>query len=361
MLNPFQRFTRRIIPDYLGVDIGTTSIKIAELVQGEQLPKLANYAVLETQGSLARPNQALQTSSLKLFEEETVDFLGKALERMQPKTSFAIASLPSFAAFMTVLSFPKMNQNELAKTMAYQAKQYIPLPLSEVALDWSAVGEYEDAKGNKFDQVLLISVPQEQIRKYQAIMKAVGLTMIALEVEVFGLARSAVGTDPATALIMDIGNRSTAFAVTEKGKVKFAGQSDYAGASLTQALVSSLNINPLRAEELKRERGITGTGPNYELSTIILPFLDVILSEAKRVRANYESQFPAAPKIERIVLAGGGANLLGLEQYVSKQMGIPAVKAAPILGLEFPPLLEPLLPELNPLLSLAIGLALREF
>ncbi len=361
MFNPFSRFTRSIIPDFLGVDIGTTSIKIVELKQGKQSPELLNYSILETQGSLARPNQALQTSSLKLFEDETVDLLKAALAKMKPRSTFAVASLPSFAAFMTVLSFPKMKQDELAKTMAYQAKQYIPLPLSEVALDWSKVGEYEDAKGNKFDQVLLISVPQEQIRKYQAIMKAAGLIMTALEVEPFSLARATVGADPAVTLIMDIGNRSTAFVVTEQGRVKFTGQSDFAGASLTQAIVSSLNINPLRAEELKRERGILGTGPNYELSTIILPFLDVILNEAKRIEASYEGQFPDARKVERIVLAGGGANLLGLEGYVSKQMGVPAVKAAPLLGLEFPPLLEPLVPELNPLLSVAIGLALREF
>ncbi len=361
MTNPFNFLKRTIIPDFLGVDIGTTSLKIVEVDQGKQLPRLTNYAILESQSSLSRSNVALQTSSLKLFEEEVEDLLRAALSKMKPKTTFAVASLPTFAAFTTVLNFPEMNQAELQKSMAYQAKQYIPLPLSEVALEWSKVGEYEDAKGNKFQQVLLISVPQEHIQKYQGIFKAVGLTLTALEIELFSLARSLVGKDPTPTLVMDIGSRSTAFAIVDKGRLSFAAQSDFAGASLTQALVSSLNINPLRAEELKRERGISGIGPDYELSTIIIPFLDVILNEAKRTQANYENQFPSAPKIERIILSGGGANLLGIEKYATRQMGVPAVKAAPLLGLEIPPLLDPLVTELNPLLAVSLGLALREF
>ncbi|MEK7110280.1 MAG: pilus assembly protein PilM, partial [Patescibacteria group bacterium] len=155
---------QKISPSYLGVDIGTTSIKMVEIAQGSQLPKVVNYGTLESQNSLARANTVFQSSTLKLFDKEIAKFLKVLIKKMKPGTTEAIASLPGFSAFMTVLTFPEMSPSDLEKAMIFQAKQYVPLPLSEVALDWLVVGDYVDDKGFKNQHVLLISVPQEQIR-----------------------------------------------------------------------------------------------------------------------------------------------------------------------------------------------------
>lgn len=361
MAGIFKFLKQTISPSYLGVDIGTTSIKMVEVAQGKRMPRLINYGILESQSSLQRMNTALQTSTLKLFEKETANFLKIFLNQFKPQTSDAIASLPIFSAFTTILSFPEMSSAEMEKTMSFQAKQYIPIPVSETAIDWIKVGEYKDENGFKHNQVLLISVPQEQIKKYQNIFKSAGLSLKAIEIESLSLVRSLLGGDPTPSFIIDIGSRSTSIVIAEKGELKFTAQSDFAGASLTQALASSLNINSLRAEELKKERGIIGTGLNYELSTIMLPFLDVIIGEVRRAEFNYRTQFPEAPKIERAILSGGGANLLGIEKYFSDQLGIPAIKANPLLKFEYPAVIEPFVNELGPMLSVALGLTLREF
>ena len=145
------------------------------------------------------------------------------------------------------------------------------------------------------------------------------------------------------------------------GRLRMHLQTDFAGASLTQALASSLGINPLRAEELKKERGISATGANYELSTVMLPLLDAIINEVKKALYQYGVQFQGAPRIERAILAGGGANLKGIEKYFEKELEIPVVKASPFAKFEYDPRIEPLVPELNPTLSVALGLTMREF
>jgi type IV pilus assembly protein PilM len=333
---------------------------MVEVAAGEKQPKILNYGMLESRGSLSRANTAIQSSSLKLFDREAANFLKVLIDKMQPRTKTVAASLPVFSAFTTVLSFPQMDAKELEKAIAFQARQYVPLPISEVSLDWSKVGEYEDEKGFKNMQILLISVPNVEIKKYQDLCKAAGLSLQSLEVESLSLVRVLIGTDPTPTYIIDIGSRSTSISIAEKGALKFSTQTDFAGASLTQALATSLSINPVRAEELKKERGIIGTGPNYELSTIMIPFLDAIISEVKRTDFAYNSQFPGAAKVERAILTGGGANLLGIQKYFQEQLGIPVVKASPFLRFEYPPLLEPLAPELNPTLSVALGLALRQ-
>jgi type IV pilus assembly protein PilM len=361
MQNPFNGFLSSMgSSSYLAVDIGTTSIKAVELKAGKQSPQIVNYGVLESSGYLARANQALQTSNLKMFEADIVELLKTLVQQMKTGTNQAVASLPPFSVFTTTLDFPRMDPKEIEKAMVYQAKQYVPLPLSEVALDWLQIGEYQDEKGLDHQKIMLISVPQEQIQKYQRIFKAAGLNLKALEIESLSLAR-VLGSDPTPTLVIDIGSRSTNIVFLENGRYTFNGQSDFGGASLTQALASSLGINPLRAEELKKERGIIGTGPNYELSTIMLPFLDAILNEVKKAQFLYQQQLPMARKSERVVLAGGGANLLGIEKYFEREFGIPVVKAAPFLKFEHPSEIEPFVPELNPVMSVALGLGMKEF
>ncbi len=344
---------------FLGIDIGTTSIKVAEIERGKQRPRVVNYGVLESSGYLSRANQALQTSGLKIFEAEAVNLLTTIVKQMGTSTKNVVASLPPFSVFTVVLDFPAMAPAEIEKSMAYQAKQYVPLPLSEVALDWLKVAEYEDDRGFAHQKILLISVPQEQIKKYQRMFAGAGLALKALEIESLSIARI-FGNDATPTVVVDIGSRSTNIVFLENGKLAWNSQSDFASASLTQALATSLSINPLRAEELKKERGILGTGPNFELSTIMLPFLDAIINEVKKAQYTYAQQFPMAKKTERMILCGGGANLLGIEKYCEREFGMPVVKAAPFTRFDYAPELQPIVAELNPTMSIALSLGMKE-
>src|SRR5690242_20369342 len=106
----------------LGLDIGTTSIKMVEVVRGEKMPKIVNYGILESRSSLSRANTAIQSSTLKLFDREAGNFLKVLIEKMKPRTTMVAASLPIFSAFTTILSFPQMAPDELAKAVAFQAR-----------------------------------------------------------------------------------------------------------------------------------------------------------------------------------------------------------------------------------------------
>lgn len=361
MFSLFKSLKQKVFPSYLGVDIGTTSVKVVEVRPGRKLPQIVNYGLLQSSGSLLRANDVIQTASLKLFTENATDLLKMVVKKMKPGTTQALASLPIFSVFTSVFEFPEMSEGELERSLTYQARQYVPLPISEMVIDWMKVGEREDEKGSRFQQILLISVPQELVKKYQLIFKAAGLNLTLLEIESLSLNRSLINGDQTPTIIVDIGSRSTNIAFYTQGHLKFNFQSDYAGSSLTQALASSLNVNPLRAEELKKEHGIMNVGPNYELSTVMLPFLDVIISEIKKAEFNYQSQFFSPHATERLILSGGGANLAGIEKYFEKEFNFPVVKASPFLRFEYPSLMEPLLTELNPIFSVALGLTLKEF
>ncbi len=342
----------------LAVDFGTTSIKIADVVRVDKGFELKNYAILEDVSYLERTNEALQTSSLKIAEDKTVLYLRTVLDRVHFSGREAIASVPPFLAFSTLLELPVASESEVRKVMELQAKQYIPLPLSAVTIDWMKVGERRDNSGAVKAQVMLAAVPNEQIQTYEKIFRRVGLRLHSVEIEGMSLARALTHGSTDTTLIVDIGSRSTGFSIARGGFLYFSGQTDFSGASLTQVIAKGLNINERRAEDLKRARGLSGFGGEHELSTLIEPLLDVIISEGKRVVSSYETAYQ--DKVKSVILAGGGAHLLGGEEYFTKYFGMQATKADPFTQVRISSELEPVKQSIGPLLAVAIGLGLKE-
>lgn len=343
---------------YLGVDIGTTSIKIAEISKGKKHPKLQNYGILENCGHLERLNDAIQTSGLKIAEKETAELLKLLLEKSKIKSKEALASISSFSAFVTLLKIPEMSEIDMEKTMPFQIKQQIPLPLQEVAIEWLKVGEKESQSGISEQQILVISIPNEIILRYRNIFKLAGLKLRVLEMESLSLIRALIA-DKAPTLLVDIGGCSTNIAVVENGFLKYSIHTNFAGGSLTRAIANGLNIDVKRAEELKKYKGIASDKGEYELSTLTFLFLDALINEIKRVKTLYEKD--QLSKIEKIILAGGGANLLGIKKYFEEQINLPITIGDPFLKIEIPVKIEPLIKELGPGLSVAIGLGIKEF
>ncbi len=344
---------------YLGIDIGTTSIKVAEIGKGKNSPELKNYGILESYGHLERVNNAIQTSSLKLVEADTVELLKLLLKKSNFKTKNAVASIPAFSVFTALMEIPKMKKEEIDNTMQYQVKNYIPLPLSEVTFEWSVIGERQDDQGFVKQQISIISIPNETIEKYKRVFSLAGLNLNAIEVETISLIRSVLPDDPKPALIVDIGSRSTNIVAVDHKTLKHNYQTDFGGASLTQALASGLGINTNRAEKLKKERGISASGGDFELSTLMLPFLDAIIAEVRRAKANYEKNF--GNKIEQIILSGGGSKLIGISDYFNSQFNLPVSIGNPFSRVSYPSNVETLIRELGPSFSVAIGLGIREF
>ena len=343
----------------MGIDIGTSSIKVAELGRKKERFALLNYGIVESKEYLIHPNRAIQTSSLKIVEKDTTALLNSLLFEVKPKAKIAIASIPAFAAFMTVLDMPLISKEETAKAIMFQAAQYIPLPLKDVEIDWMKVDEFDTQERQRYQRILLIAIPQTIINAYKTIFHDAGLHLVALEVDGLALARALFSSTAPPTLLIDLGAEATNMFVITNGILQYAGETDYGGIYLTQAIGRSLGITLLRAEELKRRKGLLKGGAESELSTLTLPYLDVILQEVNHVRETYERRY--SKKIERIMLVGGAANLLGIEKYFSAETGLPSAAPNLFRAMEYDLRLEPILRELQNELPVAVGLAERYF
>lgn len=344
----------------LGIDIGTSAIKIVEIKKTGDRFHLSNYSVLEVRDYLDHPNQALQTSSLKIEPTNIPYVLQTALREMKVKTNTAIATLPAFGIFSTTLDFPELPVAEIEKAIQFQAPQYIPLPVSEVSLEWRVVENYSDKENKHHNRILLTAIPNDIVKSYKQIFHHAGIHLIALEHEAFSLARAIrPSISDAPTLIIDIGAVSTTLFIIKQGSVKMIGQTDFGGMYLTQAISRSLDISMTRAEELKRRRGTVGIGIESELSTILSPFLDVIIQESQRVQNLYESQF--GTKVQKVAIAGGGANLQGVEKYAADRLNLVPAHHTFTSSLQMRGELAPATRDIDNRFAVAFGCARRYF
>jgi type IV pilus assembly protein PilM len=346
--NPFSKKRKR----GLGVDIGTSSVKIVELAKAGEKIELTNY------GQFSRDSEsAVQSSSLRLSLTKTADIIKKIIQEARIEETNAAMSVPVFSGFSTVISLPKMSDAEFAQAVTFEAKKYIPLPLSEVKFEWTRI----DAT-----RALIVAVTNELVSKYSEIAKLSGLTLTHLELDTFSLARSLAPAalisskslpagrqeNESASLIIDIGSRNTILTVVERGWPVFTRTSEVSGYELSKLLASSLGIDFSRAEDLKRKRGVDAG------ADVILPLLDSIFLEGRRIIE--ENLRTRNIDIKKVVLSGGSARIAGILEYATKSIGREVIIGFPFNDIIYPDALDSTMHEIGPSFSVAVGLALRE-
>ncbi len=356
----FDRARGYLIPysSVLGIDIGTTTIKVVELAQTDNTISLKNYGLVENFGHLERDNAAIQTSGLKIVDEMTAMLLKELLKQMGPTVKEAIFSLPAFSSFVTVMDLPNVSEKEFKQAIPYAARQYVPIPLSEVVLDWKVLSPLPGSLPNR-TQVLLVAVSQDVVNKYYRISELAGLRLKALELESISMARAVVSSDPATTVVVDIGSRATSISIVDEKDVRMTHDIDTAGNDLTMAVARGMKLSPVKAEEIKKNYGIALTQSYQYLPGLLTPLLDLIISEIQKAIKRYSDK--TRREVKRVVLCGGGVIPPGIKEYFERELKMPTEIGNPFSGVSYAQDLEPALASIRSQFSSSVGAALKLF
>ncbi len=324
----------------LGVDIGTTNIKIA------QITTKGNQHFLDTYG--------LVNVSFEIDEKkedvilQTVAVLKKLMEKASVTTKDVVYSLPNSAVFTSIITMPKMTDQELKSAVEFEAKKYVPLPMSEMDLAWTILEKQDGGKST----VLITAVPKSISISYNKIFELAKLKPFAVEIEALALIRSVIGDDKGNNLLIDIGAKQTHLNIIEKGNLVLTRNIPVGGESITLIIADSLKISYGRAEQFKKDFGINQASLIPET---IKPILMKIKSEAKQLQSLYKAR---SKNFDKIILVGGGANLPGFRDFLN-DLGPKIIIGDSLSQLVFNPELKPILQQYSSNLSVAIGLALR--
>jgi len=343
---------------HLGVDIGASAVKLAEVEKEGGRHKLINYGIFPLREYLEKREKKVSAESPRIPQDEMAEIIKKTMREARIKTREAYLSIPVYSSFLTLIELPPMPEKEIAAALPFEAKKYVPVPISEVVLDWSIV-----TLGNKQTnlQILLIAVPKEVIDYYNKIVKLTGLNLRSVEEETFSLTRCLVGNDKSAIILIDAGARSINISIVDGGYIRIAHNLEMGGTKIIKAVSQQMGLSLEKAEELKENLLAIGQSleeQNPELKGVVYSILGNVAIEVREIIDSYQSKHNR--RIEKCILVGGAIRAFGFVDYFMNKLNMEVSLGNPFARVIYPQLLEPALKDLGPSLAVAVGLAMSE-
>lgn len=273
---------------------------------------------------------------------------------------------------ISLIDMPDTGEKQLKMMVPIEARKHIPVPISEVMLNFLIMPKAQNAPTSKSVpvktqstasrklgrvDVLIVAIHNNAINKYQDVKEKIGLRARMFEVEVFSAIRSVAGIEKSTVAVLDIGASVTKIAIVENGILRGSHLVNRGSQDITIALSKSLGVDMNRAEEIKRDPTLLDAELLGQFADIVSVPLGYIYSEVESVLFEYEKN--NRHQIKKIVLSGGGVLLEGALGLAKDNFKAEVVLGDPFKRLRTPAFLEDTLKSVGPEFSVAVGLALE--
>ncbi|MEQ1561557.1 MAG: type IV pilus assembly protein PilM [Nitrospira sp.] len=371
MSNFFSNLFSKESKSVLGIDIGSSSIKMV------QISRKKGHAVLETYGELSLGQYAGKGvgEATSLTQEKITEAINDMLKEKEINITTRTCGLaiPFSASLMSVIEMPVVPAKQLENMVPIEARKYIPVPITEVTLDWYVIPKDKNPDSPLITplppvdpnmptiiprtEVLIVAIHNDTINRYKQIVTNTALDAGFFEIEIFSTMRSILDQEVAPVLIVDMGANTTKLYIVEKGIMRSSHMVGRGSQSITDELSKSLGISASDAEFLKREKGLLGVINGVEIKNVISITLDYIFTESNHFMTSYEKKY--SKNISKVVLVGGGSALKGVADYAKNSFKTEVIAGDPFSKVVAPAFLEKILRETGPEFAVAVGVALR--
>ena len=339
----------------LGVDIGSSSIKVVQLSRKKGVPILDTFGEI----SLSVFDGKTMGRPVNLPEDKLITALGDLMKESQVDAKNIAFAIPLKSTLMFNLKLPKtIDESKLEETVRMEARKYIPVPISEVQLDWSVIPAAASSKEKEdFYDIIVIAIHKETLNKYVNIASALKLDLKFLEIETFSTIRSVVKYERDTSAIVDIGSSMTKFYIVENGIIRKSHIIN----------IGSFNMLKIFSSKDSKSDKISQTGLIGESAKLLRDELRItndlpvdlirITNEIKKAIVKYQKE--NQKDIDSIVFTGGGSIFEEVLPYVKKELSVGVEIADPFSKVDNPAFLDNALKNTGPEFAVAIGLCLR--
>lgn len=373
MDNPFKKFfsgigdafsSSKVSQSVIGLDIGSSSVKVV------QLKKKGGKAILETYGTLALgpyTNDSVgAVTNLNL--EQTCQAVVDILRESGVTVRDGGVAIPSSSSLLFTIELPsQIDEKDLAAIVPTEARKYIPVPISEVLLDYWVIPKKQESFYDKEDdkamtaektEVLAVAIHNDTVERYKSVMQKTGIINPVFELETFSAIRSSFRHEMATVLLLDFGAAKTKLSIIEYGIVRSFHVINRGSFDITKAISQSLSVNFKEAEEMKRTYGLLPNVSERDIKEIAILSVNYIIAETNNTILNYEKQYNKT--ISKVILSGAGSLLKGFKEVAEGQFSCPVEISDPFDKVEAPAFLGDILKGIGPEFAVSVGLALRK-
>ncbi len=345
-------------PPMLGLDIGTSSVKLVEVSEaGKGQYRVERYVIEPL------PKDAVKEGDIA-NAEQVAEALQSAWKQMDTRVKNVVMALPSSSVITKKILLPaSLSGTELENQVESEANQVIPFPLDEVNLDFQVLGP---SPGSPNDvEVLLAAARKEKVEDRAALAEAAGLKALVMDVESYATLSAyermagllPEGGADQTVAIFDIGANSMHINVLSDNEPVYLREHGFGGSQLNYDISRRYGMTTEEAESAKRK----GTLPETYEVEVLRPYSETLAMEIGRALQLFTSS-TQYHKVDHVLLAGGGATIPGLDEVVSARVGIPTIVANPFSSMSAGAKIRPQqLANDAPALFVACGLAMRRF
>jgi type IV pilus assembly protein PilM len=337
--------------DIVGVDIGSSSVKLVQLREIKGGYQLQNVGILPLAAEAIVDNTLMDSSSI-------VETVRNLLESLQVKAKEAVCSISGNAVIIRKISLPVMPAEELEDQIHWEAEQYIPFDINDVNVDFQILSpdEQDLSKMN----VLLVASKKDIINDYLTVFAEAGLKLVVVDVDSFAVQNAfEANYDPDNEVValVNLGASIMNLNIIRGGVSLFTRDVQMGGSLYTEEIQKQLSLNSDQAEMKKI---MAGTSGDARLIEILQRVNETVALEMRRSLDFYNST-AGDDRITKVYLAGGGAKTAMLVEAVQQKLSLPVEILNPFLRVvvdekEFDP---QYLEELGPLMAVAVGLATR--
>ena len=333
----------------LGIDIGTSSIKLVEIDNSGKTPSLI------AAGAVPFAGIPISETSDKASLIEISNLIRKLISQTKVETTAVNISIPESKAFTRAIKFPMLTDAEVAQAIKWEAEQYLPYPIDEAVYQHKIIKKNERAVPPE-TTVLLVAVAEALAEKYMELFSYLGMEVMFIEPEMSAIVRS-VGKDP-SGVFVNLGAATCDISIVSEGNIFLTRSIKNAGITLTRAISQGLGLDLVRAEEYKKAYGFEKTFLEGRVAKTLIPILTLMVDEVKKAIQFYRDDFEGVTPTS-VFMTGGTAMTRGIVPLVAELVNMEVSLVDPFVRLEDSEV-KKTLSAYKAVYSVACGLALYE-
>jgi type IV pilus assembly protein PilM len=338
----------------VGLDIGSRSIKAAEIIDTKRGPTLKHFGIMDIahgaieEGTINDP-ESVAESIRQLFKSYNI------------KESNVAVSIGGYSVIVKKINVQTMAEEQLQETIHFEAEQYIPFDISDVNLDFQILGEneYNPSQMNVF----LVAAKKDMVNDYINLVNLAGLNPCIVDVEAFALQNSFeanYSVEDENIALIDIGASKTSLNILKGNSSVFMRDVSLGCGQINQKIMSLIECSFEEAEQLKY-----GDNPDRltaeDLKGIVSSVVSDWCTEIRRALDFFYSTYPE-DQIKRIVISGGGANISEFKKLLATEASAEVESINPFKNFHFDGkgFDDAYIKQIAPQAAISIGLAMRK-
>ncbi|MGI5840791.1 MAG: type IV pilus assembly protein PilM [Patescibacteria group bacterium] len=309
----------------IGIDVGVGSVKAVSVNHEDK------GFVLETIGEVNTPRvEWLKGDSKNKAIDTIADTIKKLLGDIKCRSRQVVTCLPEDEVVSRLIHLPPLKESEIKDALQFEAETFVPFPLDEVSIDYEVINTDDTGRISVF----AIAARNEVINSYVKLFRKVGLELLALESPALAMRRAVnfALSQVSGIIFVDMGEKFSDIISIYKSNVYFTRSMSMGGDSLTRAISLNLGLDMSSAEEYKKAYGMRETELEGKIKTAMLPVFNSMAEEIRKSMALFRETVGSSPEL--LVLSGGGANLPGFAEELTRLLGVEVQVIQPFINID---------------------------